>query len=69
MTRDYAAVQLLRHGPLTYEEFRFITCWQELGECEAVLGRLERRRIVVRKSHQGRAFFHVVPSAVSRVTQ
>ena len=67
MSRDYAAVQLLRLGPLTYEQFRFITCWSEIGECERVLRGLEKRRIVKRQRTMGNALYSVIPSAVSRV--
>jgi len=67
MTREYAAVQLLRHGPLTYEEFRWITCWTEIGECKAVLDRLEKRKIVRRRNISGNTLYHVDPAAVSRV--
>lgn len=67
MTRDYAAVQLLRHGPLTHEEFRWITCWTEFGECRAVLDRLEKRGIVRRRSKSGQSLYHVVPSKITQV--
>lgn len=67
MTRDYAAVQLLRHGPLTYDEFRHITCWTEIGECEDVLKRLQARKVIKAENRQGRQFFRVVPSRAGMV--
>lgn len=67
MTRDYAAVQLLKLGPLTYDQFRYITCWTEIGECEAVLKRLQSKKIIKTRGHQGRQFFHVVPNRAGLV--
>ena len=60
MTRDYAAVQLLKHGPLTLEQFRWITCWTELGECKTVLDRLKKCGRVKAHSHAGRILYHAV---------
>lgn len=67
MTRDYAAVQLLKLGPLTADQFRYITCWTEAGECEAVLKRLQARKVIKTESRQGRQFFRVVPSRAGAV--
>ena len=39
MTRKHAALQLLRHGPLTAAEFREITGWPH-RVCRRVLTRL-----------------------------
>lgn len=58
MTRDYAAVQLLRLGPLTLEQFRWITCWNEIGECKAVLDRLKKCGSVKSHSRAGRMLYH-----------
>ncbi len=67
MTRDYAAVQLLKLGPLTYDQFRFITCWTEIGECEAVLKRLREQRVIEIERWRGFDFFTVIPGREGRV--
>lgn len=45
MTRDHAAVQLLRHGPLLRSEFVAITGWPE-SSCVKVIGRLRDAGVV-----------------------
>jgi hypothetical protein len=67
MTRDYAAVQLLKLGPLTYDQFRYITCWTEIGECDAVLQRLREQKIVKIEKARGFDFFKVIPERAGLV--
>jgi len=67
MTRDYAAVQQLKLGPLTSDQFRYITCWTEIGECEAVLQRLREKKIVKLESLDGRQHYRVDPRRAGMV--
>lgn len=57
MTRTHAAYQLLRHGPLTLEQFRWITCWPSFSECREVLESLRREKKVVLRNVQGRKLY------------
>jgi hypothetical protein len=46
MTRTYAALRLLEHGPLRYGEFKEITGWPHCG-CRNTLKRLlDSKRVV-----------------------
>lgn len=57
MTRTHAAYQLLRHGPLTLEQFRWITCWPTFAECKEVLAELQREKKVVLRRVSGRQLY------------
>lgn len=46
MTREYAAVQLLKHGALNSREFKNITGWSSENLCNKVLERLRNKNIV-----------------------
>jgi len=59
MTRGHAAVQLLRHGPLTLEQFRWITCWPTFAECKEVLEDLRREEKVIVRNVQGRPLYDI----------
>lgn len=57
MTRTHAAYQLLRHGPLTLEQFRWITCWPSFSECKEVLDDLRGEGKVVLRNVAGRKLY------------
>ena len=59
MTRTHAAYQLLRHGPLTLEQFRWITCWPTTAECKEVLESLQREKKIVLRRARGCCFYDV----------
>jgi len=59
MTRTHAAYQLLRHGPLTLEQFRWITCWPTIAECREVLEGLQKEKKVVLRQVRGCRFYEV----------
>jgi hypothetical protein len=50
MTRTHAAIQLLKHGPLTMLEFVEITGWT-YSRCRQTLGYLVDRRCSVIRDH------------------
>ncbi len=50
MTRQYAAIQLLRHGPLSSREFLDITGWPYRGTIE-VMRKLRKRGIIQNLPH------------------
>lgn len=52
MTRAHAAIQLLKHGPLTLGEFMTITGWRSYTGCVKVLSRL-RAAGAVRLTRRG----------------
>jgi hypothetical protein len=59
MTRTHAAYQLLRHGPLTLEQFRWITCWPTITECREVLDVLRKEKKVVLRQERGCRFYDI----------
>lgn len=60
MSRDYAAVQLLRHGPLSLSQFRWITCWPSSQECHEILERLRKAKKLRILSVQGVRLYEAV---------
>jgi DNA-binding transcriptional regulator GbsR (MarR family) len=56
MTRTYAAIRLLDHGPLTLAEFRAITGWGH-RVCDSALRRLQAYGQVEVQNIDGRRHF------------
>ncbi len=50
MTREHAAVQLLKHGPLDLLEFQQITGW-DYGTCQKALARVRAKGKVKLMQH------------------
>ena len=60
MTREYAAIQLLKLGRLTLREFYHFTCWPSIEECEAVLKRCVQQKQVRQVRHVYHSFYEAV---------
>lgn len=60
MTREYAAVQLLRHGPLSLSQFRWITCWPTFKECHQVLENLRKSKKIRMSNVRGIRLYEAV---------
>ena len=60
MTRAYAAVALLRHGPLTLSQFFRITCWPTTQECIETLNSLRLTGQVRRRNVDGNHLYEAV---------